>query len=296
MSKTNQSSSFRQNLLNLLIVPVFFCLVAGCFYSSDKNSESKNAAAPDNSVQANKPVSKTNDGKKTDDGDFLVEHLPIKNPRYNEIDQQIKKEKLLERAADKLNRSLMLPYNIALRTQDCGEPNAFYYARDHSIMVCYELMEQYYRQFKSVGMDDDKAYDKMFDAVRFAFLHELGHALIDAYKLPVLSNEEDAADRCSSYICLTELGDEGVRAVQAAADSFKIASRSAPSGNMADEHLLDEQRFYNTLCMIYGSDTNKYEYLVRDNYLPRQRAARCATDFERTVQSWNDLFKPWRKQ
>ena len=301
MFRTNQAKSLRPNLLNLLTVLATFIIVTACVYRSDRRAERETESSVENAAAtpANpKESSKNTSNKKSDEGDFLVEHLPVQNPRYVEIDRQVKDEKLLERAADKLNRSLMLPYDIALRTKDCGAANAFYDEKDHSITVCYELMEHFYKLFKSTGIKDAVAYDKMFDAVRFAFLHELGHALIDAYKLPVLSSEEDAADRCSSYICLTELGDEGVRSIQAGADGFAIESKTASKEgrSLADEHLLQEQRFYNTLCMIYGSDTSKYEYLVTENYLPEERAAKCPNEFERTVQSWSDLFKPWRKE
>lgn len=299
MLRKNQTKNFRPNLINLSIALAVFLLVTACVYRSDKNSGRDDAEPVQSSPTPNqKDTSRDSADKKTDNGDFLVEHIPVENPRYNEIDRQVKEEKLLETAADKLNRSLMLPYDITLRTKDCGEANAFYEEKDHSITVCYELMEHFFRLFKSTGMTDDAAYDKMFDAVRFAFLHELGHALIDAYKLPILSNEEDAADRCSSYICLTELGDEGVKAVQAASDGFAIESKTASKEgrSLADEHLLQEQRFYNTLCMIYGSDAAKYDYLVTQNYLPQARAARCPNEYERTVQSWSDLFKPWRKE
>ncbi|MGI9036833.1 MAG: DUF4344 domain-containing metallopeptidase [Pyrinomonadaceae bacterium] len=300
MSRTNQANFFRPNIINRLAAAAIFMIVAACVYRSDRNSERSSSEPTQNNstLSIQKNAAKNTGDKKPDNGDFLVEHLPVQNSRYAEIDRQVKNEKLLERAADKLNRSLILPYDITLRTKDCGEANAEYQPSDHSITVCYELMEHFYKLFKSTGLSDDAAYQKMFDAVRFAFLHELGHALIDAYKLPILSNEEDAADRCSSYICLTELGDEGVRAVQAAADSFAIESKTSDKNgrSLADEHLLQEQRFYNTLCMIYGSDTAKYDYLVTENYLPRERAARCPNEYERTVQSWSDLFKPWRKE
>ena len=65
----------------------------------------------------------------------------------------------------------------------------------------------------------------MFDAVKFVFLHEIGHALMDAYKLPVTGSEEDAADRCAAFINISELGDEGVRNVMAAAEAFSIESK-----------------------------------------------------------------------
>ncbi len=301
MLRTKQTKTFRPNVFNLSAVLAIFIIVTACVYRADKKTERDTEQSNQNEAASSfqKDNSKNAGDKKTDNGDFLVEHLAVQNPRYNEIDRQVKNEKLLERAADKLNRSLMLPYDITLRTADCGgEANAEYLPKDHSITVCYELMEHFYKLFKSTGISDDAAYHKMFDAVRFAFLHELGHALIDAYKLPILSNEEDAADRCSSYICLTELGDEGVRAVQAGADSFAIESKNSDKNgrSLADEHLLQEQRFYNTLCMIYGADPTKYEYLVAQNYLPRERAARCPNEYERTVQSWSELFKPWRKE
>lgn len=309
MSRTNQSKSFRQNLINLLSVLALFFVVTACVCrdfgetdrtdSGNKPTEINQTKSASINEEGKKSSAKSNpNGKKTDDGDFLVEHVSVQNARYEEIDRQVKQEKLMERAADRLNRNLMLPYDITLRTKDCGEINAFYDPQDRSVSVCYELMEHYYRIFRSAGMSEQPAYNKMFDAVRFAFLHEIGHALIDAYRLPVIGNEEDAADRCSSYICLTELGDEGVRASLAAADGFAIESKSsAPeSRNMADEHLLQEQRFYNTLCMVYGSDTDKYNFIVKENYLPKERAVRCPAEYDRVVQSWSNLFEPWRKE
>ena len=305
MPRKNETKYLRQNLLNLSAVLAIFIVVTACMCRPDRETEDNSGSEPNVNQNIKVPADSTkNSGnnpgskdKKNDAGDFTVEHIPVQNSRYVEIDKQVKQEKLLERAADKLNRNLMLPYDIVLRTKDCGEVNAYYSPEDRSVTVCYELMEHFYKIFKSTGKNDQAAYDKMFDAVRFAFLHELGHALMDAYKLPVIGNEEDAADRCSSYICLTELGDEGVRAVMAAADAFAIESKdSSPnSRSMADEHLLQEQRFYNTLCMIYGSDTAKYNYLLKEAYLPRERAVRCPGEFERTVQSWSNLFEPWRK-
>ncbi|MBP7376113.1 MAG: hypothetical protein KA956_06520 [Pyrinomonadaceae bacterium] len=250
------------------------------------NSDKKPSSSPDTSA-----------GDKEDKGDFTVDHIAVKSSKYVEIDKQVKSERLLEKAADQLNKNLILPYDLELRTEECGQANAFYDSNDTSVTVCYELMEHFYDTFRGTGMADDKAYDKMFDAVRFVFLHEIGHALTDTYKLPITGNEEDAADRCSAFINLTELGDDGVRAVLAAADSFKIESkrRTADKSDLADEHLLQEQRFYNSLCMIYGSNPSKYSNIVTDGYLPKARAERCESEFTRTAESWATLLKPWRK-
>lgn len=288
-----------RNSLNLLaVLAILIVVTAACVYRSSRSSEPNRPAAVVNKIEETDApkIAKSDDNKKTDKGDFLVEHIEVANARYLEIDRQVKNEKLLEKAADKLNQSLILPYDINLITKDCGEVNAFYDDDKHSVTVCYELMEHFYNAFRSDGLSEQKAYDKMFDAVRFAFLHEIGHALIDAYNLPITGNEEDAADRCSSFINLTELGEDGVNAVLAAADAFAIESRnSSGKRNMADEHLLQEQRFYNSLCMLYGSNTTKYAYVVDEQYLPKERAAKCPQEYERMTDSWSNLLAPWRK-
>ena len=299
----------QKNLVNFLFVIALLFVITACVCRSGRDQESTNTAASDpvpeatpaksNQTQSQSNTSSSNAQKHSDDGDFIVEHDDVKNSRYVEIDRQVKDEKLLEKAADQLNRSLILPHNITLITKDCdGDVNAYYDSNAQSVTVCYELMEHFYKVFQSNGASDNQAYAKMFDAVRFVFLHEIGHALIDTYKLPIMGNEEDAADRCSAYINLKELGgDEGVRAVFAAADAFNIESKTNPGGsrNLADEHLLQEQRFYNSLCMVYGSDTSKYAYIVNQGYLPKERAVRCPNEYQRTVDSWVDLLQPWRK-
>jgi hypothetical protein len=290
-----------RNLQNLSIAVLALLLVTACFCRSDRDRvatrdepKTANLATNENSASDNVAFS---DPKKQDLGDFLVEHLEIATPRYREIDEQVKSEKLLEKAADKLNRALILPVNITLRTKDCDERNAFYSPKDRSITICYELMEHFYSTFRSVGNSEEKAYSMMFDAVRFVFLHEIGHALIDVYKLPITGNEEDAADRLSAFVNLKELGDEGVKAIFAAADAFAIESKRRPGGqrNLAGEHLLQEQRYYNALCMVYGSNTEKYSNVVSDGYLPNDRAVRCPAEFQRMVESWTTLLEPWRK-
>ena len=297
-----------QNLLNLCLIFALLLIITACVCNTDRNSgnetnKSNQADTPKNAEESNSssaPVKKDSktQNKNQDKGDFIVEHQGVKNPRYNEIDAEIKQDRTLENAADQLNRSLILPHDIYLRTKDCGEANAFYNPNDQSITMCYELMEHFYLLYKSDGETDKAAYERMFDAVRFVFLHEMGHALIDTYQLPITANEEDAADRCSSFICIEELGDGGVKSILAAADAFRLESKSrTPSGqDLADEHLLQEQRFFNSLCMVYGSNPTKYASFVEKGYLPEARAVRCPSEYERTAQSWSTLLAPWRKK
>lgn len=292
--------NFRPNPVNLLLSVGIIFLVTGCFCSSDRQAKTDPdpfVTDQNSNTAANKSSPTEAPGKKKDEGDFIVEYSDVDSPKYKEIDRQVKDAKLLEEAAQKLNAALSLPRDIYLRTRSCNDVNAYYDASDRSVTMCYELMEHFYRTFRSVGTPDAQSYEKMNDAVRFVFLHEIAHALIDQYKLPVPGNEEDAADRASAYINLKELGDQGVRAVYAAADAFAIESKQSDNSkrNLADEHLLREQRFYNSLCMIYGSDPEKHNKIVSENYLPKERAVRCKGEYQKAVDSWINLLGPWRK-
>jgi hypothetical protein len=292
-----------RNTINLLLALGTLFLVAGCFCNSDRNVGSSPSDDPSSSnssrpTASNKSTTTSSDpSKKADSGDFLVVHEEVSTPRYVEIDKQIKDEKLLEKAASQLNAALSLPEDITLKTKDCKEINAYYDPNESSVTMCYELMEHFYASFRSSGVNEKDAYAQMFDAVRFVFLHEIAHAIIDKYKLPIIGNEEDAADRCSAYINLEELGQDGVKAILAAADAFAIESKRSEGSkkNMADEHLLGEQRYYNALCMVYGSNASKWEKLVTDGYLPKERAVRCPNEYQKAVDAWSGLLGPWRK-
>jgi hypothetical protein len=301
MSKNISAPLLRKNLVNFGIVLAVLIFVFACTCPNGRNTgQGTNTSNP----SGNSTTTSNSGGKKTtttsndkdDNGDFIVEHGSVTNPRYVEIDKQIKNEKVLEGAAQQLNENLKLPNDVYLRTKDCGEVNAFYDPNDTSITICYELMEHFFKLFKSAGKNDKEAYQRMFEAIQFVFLHELGHAMIDLYKLPITANEEDAADRASAYICLEEIKD-GVKFVLTAADAFAIESKMRkPDGrDMADEHLLGEQRYFNSLCMIYGSNPGKWNKIVTDGYLPKERAVRCPQEYERTMLSWKELLKPWRK-
>jgi hypothetical protein len=286
-----------QNPFNLLMVLFVLCIVIACNCPNVREGTSSGKDDP-STTPTKEGNEETSQSQKPDKGDFVVKHSSVRNEKFEEIDKQIKEDKVLEKAADKLNRSLSLPHDIPLRTKDCGTINAYYDPKDNSITFCYELMEHFYNLFKSTGMSASEANTRMNKAINFVFLHELGHALIDSYKLPITGNEEDAADRCSSYICIEELGQEGVDSILAAADAFAIESKMSKgpdARSMADEHLLKEQRFFNSLCMVYGSDPNKYSAIVTENYLPKARAARCPSEYSRTAQSWENLLEPWRK-
>lgn len=283
-----------KHAVNLGWILFILLLVTACVWRSDRPNTSANKPLSEPAIE----TPSSNYIPDNDQGDFKVDHRAFKSAKFADIDAKVRNAKLLEKAADKLNAALTLPRDVTLRTAECGRVNAFYTPKEPSVTVCFELMDHFYKVFRSSGESSDVAYTQMFDAVRFVFLHEVGHALIDLYALPITGNEEDAADRCSAFINIEYLGKDGVDAVLAAAKAFEIDSKRSGQGrlDLADEHLLQEQRYYNSLCMLYGSDTAKYQYLVTDKILPAERAGRCQSEYSRSKNSWTSLLEPFRRK
>lgn len=304
--------SARENALNLAIVLAILIVGFGCFCGGDDRRAANVSVAnaggsktvgnsPTKGKSSKKGNTKSETARKSaepDKGDFLVEYVDVQDARYEKVNQQLRDNRTLEKAARDLNTALSLPHDITLVTRDCGEINAFYRRDDHSVTMCYEIMDFYYELFRRGDYDEREATQKMFDAMQFIFLHEIGHALIDAYSLPIAGNEEDAADKLSSYINLKELDETGSRAAIAAAEAFNLQSQTQSGKELPfyDEHLLDQQRFYNILCQLYGSNESKYEVLVTKELLPEQRAVRCPNEFQQNVRTWDTLLKQYRRQ
>lgn len=304
----------RENTVNLVIVAAILIVGFGCFCGGNDRRRTANVGAAANTgnsasatnARANGKNSKKGNTKgetarksvEADHGDFLVEYVDVQDSRYEKVNEQLRDNRTLENAARDLNTALSLPHDITLVTRDCGEINAFYRKDDHSVTMCYEIMDYYYELFRRGDNDEREATQKMFDAMQFIFLHEVGHALIDAYSLPIAGNEEDAADKLSSYINLKELDATGSRAAIAAAEAFNLQSQLQNDKELPfyDEHLLDQQRFYNILCQLYGSNESKYEVLVTKKLLPEARAVRCPNEFTQNVRTWETLLKQYRRQ
>ena len=67
------------------------------------------------------------------------------------------------------------------------------------------------------------------------------------------------------------------------------ARREKPDkGDLADVHSLSSQRFFNLLCLAYGSDAGTFAFVKRE--LPSDRAAGCGREFQRLTFSISKLF------
>lgn len=233
-----------------------------------------------------------------DAGDFQVRYEAIRNAGYQEWEAAFQESRLLEDTVQELNGVFALPADVPVVLRECGEVNAFYDPETREISLCYELVEDLAAMFFAEEQTDEEAEaagTSVANATMFTFYHELGHALIDLYDLPITGREEDAVDQLAAMILL-QGGDEGEDAAIDGANSF-ITEEETELDDLAfwDEHSLNDQRFYNILCWLYGKNPQDYQYLVEDEFLPADRAERCPGEYERMSTSWDTLLSPYVK-
>jgi hypothetical protein len=234
--------------------------------------------------------------KAPDKGDFKVAtHEPDPDMTAEERKDYEEELKSLQETADALNKAFSLPHDIYIGFDNCEEANAFYDPEKKKVTVCYELAEDLYEAFKKDYKTDEQVEDAVTNATTFVFYHELGHALVDAYDLPITGREEDAVDQLS-VLLLADGTPEGEQMVLDAAVSFsKQSGDGLDDLAFADEHSLDRQRYYNIICLLYGQDEEKFASLVKDGTLPESRAERCSDEYARVDKAWDALLAPYTK-
>ncbi len=231
-----------------------------------------------------------------DKGNFKVGFSPTtksKNP-----DKILPKEiaQILEEITRPLNETIGLPFDVYLNFDQCGEPNAFYSPETKEITMCVEFMETFEETFREISQNQVEIDEMTSGTTAFFFFHELGHCLIDVWDLPATGREEDAVDQLAVWILLDGTP-EGEDMVLSAAIFFDLFSANETKGNLPfwGEHSFNKQRFYNTLCLTYGSNPEKGKNLIGGKGLPIERAARCQQEFKRTDRAWDRLLAPYVK-
>jgi Putative metallopeptidase len=133
----------------------------------------------------------------------------------------------------------------------------------------------------------------------FVLLHELGHVHISEMKLPVLGREEDAADTFAA-LTMIKIGTSFSQRVlvEASKGWFLNDRRDQQTGAKPlyyDEHNLSQQRAYQVVCLMVGSDPVKFKDLADETKMPASRQETCKEDYVKATRSWDMVLRPYRR-
>jgi hypothetical protein len=136
--------------------------------------------------------------------------------------------------------------------------------------------------------------------VLFVATHEMGHALIAEMGLPVLGREEDAADEFAVLTALQhgekDFSDRVL--IDSAEGWFMDARRDKKIGDKPtyyDQHGVNEQRGYQIVCLVFGSNPVRFKELADETKLPDDRRRTCAWDYDTASRSWEAVLAPHRR-
>ncbi|MDO8875733.1 MAG: DUF4344 domain-containing metallopeptidase [Pseudolabrys sp.] len=226
-----------------------------------------------------------------------VVYVPPKEPKHQPIHDALRERGILEMLRTLLS-PLRLPRQLTLEVKGCdGQVDAYY--GDDTVTVCYEYIELIQRHAPKVGTPSGLARtDAIVGAIIDTVLHEVGHAIFDMLDIPVLGREEDAADLFSAYILLQFAPDDARRLIQGV--GFMMASEAKAAleeptklKTFSNEHGLPAQRYYNLLCMAYGSNPKIFGNMVLRGRLPKERADGCAEEYAMLRRAFQKLILPY---
>jgi hypothetical protein len=221
-------------------------------------------------------------------GRIHIEYVPPKTSDHQALFAQLQERKSLEKV-QAIFMPFRLPRDVTIRTIGCGESNAWYRPIDGrpTITLCYEYLQEIWNQLPTMATEEGLTpTDALVGQALFVVAHEFGHLAFDVYEVPVLGRQEDAADNFATFLML-HFHPDGPRLIMGAAWSFHTLIKdyrqnptaTLPLAAFSSDHGQPEERFYNMMCIAYGSDGTLYAGLIAKGYLPQFRARSCKYEY-----------------
>jgi hypothetical protein len=223
-----------------------------------------------------------------------LSYLTPRSAGLKSVADDVKKWQVLEQFGQFLV-PLRLPRKLIVQFDECG---AFTrpYKPGEPATVCYELVDK----IEAIAA---KAQPELRDLVLVgtiiqAVFHETAIAVFDVLQVPVWGRRDDAADRLAGFL-MVEFGPElARRLITGTAVFFKQSGKTWTGSQFADASAPEAQRFYNYLCMAYGSEPKTFSSFVQaesggDFALPSNRARLCKIEFEQVRKAFNLRMMPY---
>lgn len=221
-------------------------------------------------------------------------YLTPRNAELKSVAESVKKWDVLEQFGQ-LMVPLRLPRKLVVQFDECGALTRPY-RPGGPVTVCYELVDKIERTAAKV--DPESRELVLVGTIIQAIFHETAVAVFDVFQVPVWGRREDAADRLAGFV-MVEFGPElAKRLIIGTAIFFKESGNTWTGSQFAEASAPEAQRFYNYLCMAYGSEPKTFRSFVQDEngsdfVLPRGRAVLCQKEFAQVRKAFNLRIMPY---
>lgn len=132
------------------------------------------------------------------------------------------------------------------------------------------------------------------DVLLHVVLHEISHALVREFDLPVLGNEETMGDAFATYYVIEYMPDRALDVLTARVSSLIIESKEVPKNewSVSGEHNNDARRAHQIAALAIAANFEKFSALadlLRMSESDISRARDYGTEIHR---SWRRILKP----
>ncbi|WP_420855602.1 DUF4344 domain-containing metallopeptidase [Vibrio maerlii] len=192
------------------------------------------------------------------------------------------------------------PFESDLTIEYGAEDGPLYDPSEQSILIPYAFYLEsvdYFAENRDEEESGASAESGAIDTMLHTLLHEVGHAYVVEREIAILGKEEDVVDNFAAIILLNYV-ENGDDVSISAADMFAFESQSEENseyyelGEYAGEHSFDLQRYFATLCLVFGSDPDKHKHLldeVEEDFITDRRE-HCIDSFETVNNNWHQYL------
>lgn len=141
----------------------------------------------------------------------------------------------------------------------------------------------------------DRVDEAVIGVSRHILLHEVAHLLIDRLDLPVLGQEEDAADNFATLVLIALNTPEADKALAETAATWLLREYEGEEegdGFFFSEHAPDPQRAFRILCHLVGVDQEFYGPLASDLGVFTEDLEGCEPALDLAARSWAQVLAP----
>lgn len=220
----------------------------------------------------------------------IIVYGKTQKPALQPIAAQLQKYAVLEKFKQFLT-PLKLPTNLTIQAAECGA-NTKPYKHGGPVTICYELINDFEAIIAQHADENDRPTLNA-GAIIEALLHDVAYAIFDIYQVPIWGRIDDASDRVSAFIMLQFGEDLAVNTIVGTANLFLWSNKTWSGKDFASPDSPEAQRFYNYICIAYGSDPSLFAFLVKNNTLPQDRADRCKGEYEQVKKAFNLRVMPF---
>lgn len=267
-----------------LFIPFCFLLLTAC-------GGGGGGAAPATPTTPTTPTTTSPDNK-----DFIVKVEPSPSTVISAPDVAFFQAFAPVLAAN-LNKTFSLPdRDVTIIFKECGAVNAAYFTSTSEIWMCYELLAF----ILSTGIYTG---DQTVGMYSYVLAHELGHALIDHYKLDftaLLGKEEDAVDAIAAVFLLDNKNDTAAEKITNAQNIVLVGhffETSAGPVALGAVHSAGTARNANLVCWASGAQPAINSIGIIQPILASLVGASrdCVDEYDQKKTSTNTLLAKFKK-